>query len=106
MLTLQPQLPVIRLWPASWNPFESRLLSCLRATRESWRTERDMRAIERALDRLSERQLNMIGMSRNSLTSDVFSLIERAEAGRRFADEVIGIVDDRPHRAALPLPAR
>ncbi len=105
MLTLQPQLPVIRLWPASWNPFESRLLSRLRATRESWRTERDLRAIERAFDQLSERQLNMIGMSRGSLSSDVFSLIDRAEAGQRLADEIISIVDDRPRHRALPSPA-
>ena len=106
MLTLQPQLPAIRLWPASLNPFESRLWMRLRSARATWRTERDMRAIERAFDQLSERQLNMIGMSRSSLCSDVFSLIERAEAGNRFADEIISIVDDRPQRAALPSPAR
>ncbi len=105
MLTLQPRLPVIRLWPASWNPFESRLWTRLRESRENWQNERDMRAIEQALGRLTARQLKMIGMSRASLASDVSGLIDRAEAGRRIADEIICIVDDTPRRVALPPPA-
>ena len=104
MLTGQTHLPVIRLWPASWNPFESELWTRLRESRENWQSERDLRAIERALGQLSARQLKLLGMSRASLASDVSVLIDRAEAGRRIADEIICIVDDTPRRVALPPP--
>jgi uncharacterized protein YjiS (DUF1127 family) len=81
-------------WPwASWDD--------LRAAWTAWRRERDVRAIERALGGLSDRQLALVGMSRASIVSDVSDLIDRTEAGRGVADEVLRLVDQTPQRVPL-----
>lgn len=66
-----------------------------RNTLAAWRRDRDLRAIERALGRLSERQLRLIGMSHASLEADIASLVDRAEQGERIATDVLHIVDRR-----------
>lgn len=79
--------------------------SSLRDAYEFWREDRDVQAIERALGQLSERQLNLIGMSHTSLRSDVATLIDRAEEGRAIVDDVLRLVDHSPSRVPLRPPA-
>jgi uncharacterized protein YjiS (DUF1127 family) len=76
-------------------------LDGLRAAWVTWRHERDVRSIERALGRLKDRQLALIGMSRASIASDVSGLIDRTEDGRKVADEVLRLVDRTPPRVPL-----
>jgi uncharacterized protein YjiS (DUF1127 family) len=73
----------------------------LRGSWTAWRRERDVRAIERALGRLSDRQLAMVGMSRTSIESDVSDLIDRTEAGRTIANDVLRLVDHARPRVPL-----
>ncbi len=102
MLTVQTRLPVTRPRPASLNPFASGLWHRLRAAHETWQKERDLRAIEGALNGLTRRQLAMIGMSHETLASDLCCLIDRAETERQITDEILRIVDDKPPRAFFP----
>jgi uncharacterized protein YjiS (DUF1127 family) len=73
----------------------------LRAAWTAWRRERDVRAVERALGRLSDRQLALIGMSRSSIEIEVSGLIDRTEHGRMVTDEVLRLVDRTPPRVPL-----
>jgi uncharacterized protein YjiS (DUF1127 family) len=66
-----------------------------RAAFAAWRHDRDLRAIEKALGRLSERQLRLIGMSHASLEADIANLVDRAEQGERIATDVLHLVDRR-----------
>jgi uncharacterized protein YjiS (DUF1127 family) len=76
-------------------------LGALRDAWRAWRRERDIRAIERALGELSERQLNLIGMSHGSIEADVSGLVDRTDAGRAIADDVLRLVDHAPRRVPL-----
>jgi uncharacterized protein YjiS (DUF1127 family) len=76
--------------------------SCaLREAYADWRYERDLRAITHALDRLSDRQLRLIGMCRESLICEVETLADRAREGASVAREIKFLVDAP---ARLPLP--
>ncbi len=66
---------------------------------EDWCEERDMVAIIAVLRRLSERQLERIGMSHATLALDVEDLVLRAERDRTLTDDVLRIVEgDAPPR--------
>jgi uncharacterized protein YjiS (DUF1127 family) len=73
----------------------------LRSAWIAWRRERDVRAIERALGRLSDRQLALVGMNRDTIESDVNDMIDRTEAGRTLASDVLQLVDRTPPRVPL-----
>jgi uncharacterized protein YjiS (DUF1127 family) len=66
-----------------------------------WRHERDLRAISRSLGRLSDRQLRLIGMRRETLNCDVEALADRARASADLAWEVRALLDP-PARLQLP----
>jgi hypothetical protein len=59
---------------------------------EEWLEERDIICVIAALRRLSERQLNRLGMSHRTLALDVEDLIARAEADRLVGREVLELV--------------
>ena len=61
---------------------------------ETWLEQRDMIIITATMMRLSERQLNRIGMSRQTLAMDIDDLAERTLRERQISREVIEIVDD------------
>jgi hypothetical protein len=64
------------------------------AAYQDWLEERDMIVITATLMRLSERQLNRLGMSRQTLAMDVEDLAERAARDRDIARDVLEIVED------------
>jgi uncharacterized protein YjiS (DUF1127 family) len=97
MLTVLASSIAHRL-PASWP---SGRWSGLRGAWLVWRRERDVRAIEQALGRLSDRQLALVGMSRDTIESDVSDLIDRTEAGRTIANDVLRLVDHARPRVPL-----
>ncbi len=68
---------------------------------EAWLEERDMTAITSRLMRLSERQLNRIGMSRRTLAMDVDDLAERTRRERLIAREVLEIVYEAERPRAI-----
>ncbi len=108
MLNGRTNTVIDRWWPihgsACGSDVAERPKTSLQDAYRNWREERDISAIEQALGQLSERQLNLIGMSRKTLCGDVSGLIDRAEAGRQIVDEILYIVDDRPRRVPLPPP--
>lgn len=53
---------------------------------QRWREKRDVAAITAALERLSERRLNLIGLHHSTLESDVQRMIWDTEAGRRIIE--------------------
>lgn len=61
---------------------------------EAWLEERDMTIITATLMRLSERQLNRLGMSHATLALDVEDLALRAERDAQIASEVLSLVED------------
>ncbi len=101
MLTALKSSFVHRLSVGSTDRIRASRLGSLRRAWRVWRHERDVRAIERALGGLSERQLKLIGMSHGSIEADVSGLIDRTDAGRAIADEVLRLVDHKPRRVPL-----
>lgn len=61
---------------------------------ETWLEERDMTIITATLMRLSERQLNRIGLSRSTLALDVEDLALRAQRHEAIGHEVLELVRD------------
>jgi uncharacterized protein YjiS (DUF1127 family) len=88
---------------ARWTllAFWSAASRVLREAYAEWRYERDLRAITHALDRLSDRQLRLIGMRRESLICEVEALADRTREGASVAREVKFLLDAP---ARLPLP--
>lgn len=68
---------------------------------EAWLEERDMVVITATLTRLSERQLNRIGMSHRTLALDVDDLAIRTARERMIARDVLEIIDNGPAPAAI-----
>ena len=60
----------------------------------AWLEERDMTIITATLMRLSERQLNRLGLSRGTLALDVEDLALRARRETEIAREVLELVED------------
>ncbi|ETX14307.1 hypothetical protein OCH239_04065 [Roseivivax halodurans JCM 10272] len=67
--------------------------SGLRERYESWRFRRDLAAIMAALDRLSDRRLEMIGIRRDDLFEAVSDMMMRAEEERAIGREVMALLD-------------
>lgn len=66
-----------------------------------WLEERDLIGIIAALERLSDRELARIGMSRRALGLDVSTLIERVRRENQIGNEVLSLVEAEPaHRIA------
>jgi hypothetical protein len=66
-----------------------------------WLEERDLIGIIAALERLSDRELARIGMSRRALGLDVAALIRRVRRENEIGNEVISLVEREPaHRMA------
>ncbi len=63
------------------------------AARE-WHQDRDTFAIKRALSRLSDRRLHLIGLRRQTLETDVRRMIWDIEEERNIGAEVLQILDD------------
>ncbi|RYH07074.1 hypothetical protein [Tropicimonas sp. IMCC6043] len=68
-------------------------LSALRQAYDDWRLGRDIAAIMAAFDRLSNRQLELIGVSRGSLYDTVEDMILAAERERTFGEEVVALLE-------------
>ncbi len=69
---------------------------------EAWLHERDMTIITATLMRLTERQLNRLGLSHKTLALDVEDLALRAERDAQIGREVLELVrDDTPERHAI-----
>lgn len=69
---------------------------------DTWLQERDMTIITATLMRLSERQLNRLGMSHKTLALDVEDLALRAQRDARISKEVLELVqDDAPESHAI-----
>lgn len=68
---------------------------------QAWLEERDMLVITATMMRLSERQLNRIGMSHETLPLDVDDLAHRAARDRRIASEVLEIVEGSNNARAI-----
>ena len=63
---------------------------------EAWSEERDVIAVIATLRRLSERQLDRIGMSHATLALDVEDLVARATREREITSEILRVVDSAP----------
>ncbi len=68
---------------------------------EAWLEERDMIIITATMMRLSERQLNRIGMSGKTLAMDINDLAEKMLRERRIARDMLEIVDERDRSEAI-----
>jgi len=79
----------------------ARLRHTERATYEDWLEERDMIGIIAALERLSDRELQRIGMNRKALGLDVSALIERVRRESEIGCAALSVVESDPaHRIA------
>lgn len=76
-----------------------RLARELRLLTGEWREERDASAIKRALSRLSDRRLRLIGLCRQTLDEDVRQMIWDTEAGRAVHAELLEILDQADGRS-------
>ena len=65
---------------------------------EDWCEERDIVAVIATLRRLSERQLDRIGMSHATLALDVEDLVARAAREREITGEMLTVVGETPSR--------
>lgn len=61
---------------------------------DAWLQERDLTIITAILKRLTERQLNRLGMSHKTLALDVEDLALRARRDAEIAREVLALVED------------
>lgn len=68
-------------------------LAGLRQAFDDWRFGRDIAAIMAAFDRLSDRQLDLIGVSRDSLYNTVEEMILAAERERMLGIEVVALLE-------------
>lgn len=68
-------------------------LAALRQAYDDWRLGRDIAAIMAAFDRLSDRQLDLIGVSRGSLYDTVEEMILSAERERMLGEEVLALLE-------------
>ncbi len=59
---------------------------------EAWLRERDMIIITAALMRLSERQLNRLGMSHGTLALDVEDLTRQAQRNEQLTADILQLV--------------
>ena len=69
---------------------------------EDWLEERDTLAITVALSRLSDRQLDRIGMNRATLPLDIDDLKEFSARNREITEEIIKIVETGGAKASAP----
>ncbi|KAA9005763.1 hypothetical protein [Histidinibacterium aquaticum] len=91
--------------PARLRPtFEERIAD-VRARFEERQMTRDIGGIMGALDRLSDRQLQLIGSHRQELYDFVSDLMDRAAEQRRIGDEIIEILEASERRAQTVTPA-
>ncbi|MFD0982665.1 hypothetical protein [Tropicimonas aquimaris] len=65
----------------------------LRQSYDDWRFERDFTAVMTALDRLSDRQLHLIGLTRGSLFDAVEEMILDTAQQRALGREVIELLE-------------
>lgn len=65
----------------------------LRVAYSEWRSEKDIGAIAAALNRLSNRRLQMIGLRRERLRDTVRDMMVYAEEDRAAVRELIAIID-------------
>lgn len=70
---------------------------------DAWLHERDMTVITAALMRLTERQLNRLGMSHSTLALDVEDLALQAERNTRISRDVLELVHDETPQQQEPL---
>ncbi|WP_068110754.1 hypothetical protein [Tropicimonas marinistellae] len=68
-------------------------LTGLRQAYDDWRFGRDIAAIMAVFDRLSDRQLDLIGVSRDSLYNTVEEMILAAERERMLGLEVVALLE-------------
>ena len=78
-------------------------LAMFRQAYDDWRFERDIVAIMATLDRLSDRQLHLIGVARDSLFETVEDMVRSAERERLIGRDVIALLD-APTPSANDLP--
>ncbi|MBQ1203895.1 MAG: hypothetical protein IIX61_08905 [Loktanella sp.] len=69
---------------------------------DAWLHERDMTIITATLMRLTERQLNRLGMSHKTLALDVEDLALQAERNARISKEVLELVHDEAPQQSEP----
>ncbi|SLN10151.1 hypothetical protein ROJ8625_00185 [Roseivivax jejudonensis] len=74
----------------------------LRERYDSWRFRGDIAAIMASLDRLCDRQLDLIGMRREELFEAVSDLMMRAEEQRRIGRDVVELLETAPEDATTP----
>jgi len=72
---------------------QGRGLGALRIAYFDWRVQNDIGAIVAALDRLSNRRLQMIGLRREGLRDIVRDMMLSAEEDREIVQEIIAIID-------------
>lgn len=60
---------------------------------EAWLRERDMIIVTAALMRLSERQLNRLGMSHSTLALDVEDLARQAQQNAQLTADILRLVE-------------
>jgi hypothetical protein len=65
---------------------------------QDWLEERDIVMVIAALRRLSERQLERIGMSHRTLALDIDDLAKRARREREIGNDVLELVEERNDR--------
>ncbi|KIC48038.1 hypothetical protein [Tateyamaria sp. ANG-S1] len=63
-----------------------------------WREDRDTLAIKRALSKLSDRRLHLIGLRRRTLEQDIRRMMWDIQAGRTIEAEVLQILDEADRR--------
>lgn len=81
------------LMSAGENTNEDSGLRGLRVAYSEWRSEKDIGAITAALNRLSTRRLQMIGLRRERLRDTVRDMMVGAEEDRAVVKELIAIID-------------
>lgn len=79
--------------PAADRPPRRWGLGGLRQAYDDWRFGRDIAVIMSAFDRLSDRQLQLIGVSRDGLYGFVEEMILAAERERLLGVEVIALLE-------------
>lgn len=80
-------------WAEDGDPPHRSGRAALRSTYDDWRFERDIAAVMAALDRLSNRQLHMIGLDRDSLFEAVEDMILDAAQQRALGREVLELLE-------------
>lgn len=75
------------------SPNQDRGLRALRMAYSNWRVRNDAGAIATALNRLSNRQLHLIGLRREGIVGAVEDMILSVEEDRAIGREVIAIMD-------------